>query len=287
MEPDRRSRLSPEERRAQLVALGVAALVDQPLESLTIEQLSQRAGVSRGLLFHYFGSKQGLHREVVRTARDSMLRATEPAVDLPPIERLRDTLTRIVHFVRDHRGTFYSLVRGAASGSPEVREVVEQARLAQAERLMEVFRELGARDSELLRIGLIAHAHADPHLAVTNAVQLRSGDVALAITHSGNTVDVIEPLRVAFDRGATTIAITGRPEATAAQYADHVLTTATSRESELRPAAMSSRTSQLLVVDCLFVGVAQRTYERAAPALAASYEALAHRHSPRPRVTRP
>lgn len=108
-------------------------------------------------------------------------------------------------------------------------------------------------------------------------------DVALAITHSGRTVDVIEPLRVAFDRGATTIAITGRPDAEVAQYADHVLTTSTARESELRPAAMSSRTSQLLVVDCLFIGVAQRTYETAAPALSASYEALAHRHSPRPR----
>jgi DNA-binding MurR/RpiR family transcriptional regulator len=57
-----------------------------------------------------------------------------------------------------------------------------------------------------------------------------------------------------------------------------VLATSTARESELRPAAMSSRTSQLLVVDCLFVGVAQRTYATAAPALAASYEALAHRH---------
>ncbi|GAA2622633.1 MurR/RpiR family transcriptional regulator [Streptomyces axinellae] len=136
---------------------------------------------------------------------------------------------------------------------------------------------------KLLRIGMIAHAHADPHLAVTNAVQLRAGDVALAITHSGRTVDVIEPLRVAFDRGATTIAITGRPDAEVAQYADHVLTTSTARESELRPAAMSSRTSQLLVVDCLFIGVAQRTYETAAPALSASYEALAHRHSPRPR----
>ncbi|WP_443052953.1 MurR/RpiR family transcriptional regulator [Streptomyces sp. NBC_01186] len=136
---------------------------------------------------------------------------------------------------------------------------------------------------KLLRIGMVAHAHADPHLAVTNAVQLRAGDVALAITHSGRTVDVIEPLRVAFDRGATTIAITGRPDAEVAQYADHVLTTSTARESELRPAAMSSRTSQLLVVDCLFIGVAQRTYETAAPALSASYEALAHRHSPRPR----
>ncbi|GHJ97668.1 transcriptional regulator [Streptomyces sp. NE5-10] len=134
---------------------------------------------------------------------------------------------------------------------------------------------------KLLRIGLIAHAHGDPHLAVTNAVQLRSGDVALAITHSGSTGDVIEPLRVAFEHGATTVAITGRPDGPVSQYADHVLTTSTARESELRPAAMSSRTSQLLVVDCLFTCITQRTYETAAPALAASYEALAHRHSPR------
>ncbi|MGW2892716.1 MurR/RpiR family transcriptional regulator [Streptomyces griseoruber] len=131
---------------------------------------------------------------------------------------------------------------------------------------------------KLLRIGRVAHAHSDPHLAVTNAVQLGAGDVAVAITHSGSTGDVIEPLRVAFERGATTVAITGRPESPVAQYADHVLTTSTARESELRPAAMSSRTGQLLVVDCLFVGVAQRTYEAAGPALAASYEALAHRH---------
>ncbi|MEU9922490.1 MurR/RpiR family transcriptional regulator [Streptomyces griseoluteus] len=131
---------------------------------------------------------------------------------------------------------------------------------------------------KLLRIGLVAHAPGDPHLAVTNAVQLRAGDVAVAITHSGSTGDVIEPLRTAFERGATTIAVTGRPDSPVTQYADHVLTTATSRESELRPAAMSSRTGQLFVVDCLFVGVAQRTYESAAPALAASYEALAHRH---------
>lgn len=134
---------------------------------------------------------------------------------------------------------------------------------------------------KLLRIGLVAHAQADPHLAVTGAVQLRAGDVALAVTHSGRTVDVIEALRAAFDHGATTIAVTGRPDGAVTHYADHVLTTSTARESELRPAAMSSRTSQLLVVDCLFIGVAQRTYESAAPALHASYQALAHRHSPR------
>jgi AcrR family transcriptional regulator len=154
MHADRRTRLAPDERRAQLVALGVATLVDHPLDALSIETLSERAGVSRGLLFHYFGSKQGLHREVVRTARDSMLRATEPTPGLEPFERLHDTLTRIVRFVRDHRGTFYSLVRGVASGDPEVRAVVDQARSAQADRVIAVFLELGVADSELLRIAM-------------------------------------------------------------------------------------------------------------------------------------
>ncbi|MCE7080182.1 MurR/RpiR family transcriptional regulator [Streptomyces sp. ST2-7A] len=134
---------------------------------------------------------------------------------------------------------------------------------------------------KLLRIGKVTHAHTDPHLAVTGAVQLRAGDVALAITHSGSTVDVVEPLRAAFDHGATTVAVTGRPNGEVTRWADHVLTTSTARESELRPAAMSSRTGQLLVVDCLFVGVAQLTYDTAAPALRASYEALAHRHPSR------
>lgn len=132
-----------------------------------------------------------------------------------------------------------------------------------------------------MRIGLIAHAHTDPHLALTSAVQLRPGDAAVAITHSGTTVDVLDPLRTAFERGATTVAITGRPDAPVAHHADLLLATSGARESELRPAAMSSRTGQLLVVDCLFVGVAQRTYETAAPALAATHEALAPRHPPR------
>lgn len=154
MDTDRRTRLTPDERRAQLVALGVAHLADRPLDTITIEELSAQAGVSRGLLFHYFGSKQGLHREVVRTARDSMLHATEPVPELPPRERLHDTLTRIVAFVRDHSGTFYSLVRGVASGDQEVRVVIEQARAEQAERILAVFLELGAEDSPLLRIGL-------------------------------------------------------------------------------------------------------------------------------------
>ena len=156
MAEDRRTRLTPDERRAQLVALGVAALADSPLEDVTIELLSERAGVSRALVFHYFGSKQGMHHAIVETARDSMLRATDLRPELAPLDRLRDTLERVVGFVREHPATFYSLVRGAASGSSEVRELVDEARQAQAERAVSVFVELGRPETDRLRIGLRA-----------------------------------------------------------------------------------------------------------------------------------
>ena len=154
MAVERRTRLTPEDRSAQLIALGVASLASRPLHALSIDWLSAEAGVSRALLFHYFGSKQGLHREVVRVARDSMLRATEPVLELEPLDRLRDTLSRIVLFVREHQGTFYSLVRGVASADEEVREVVEQARVEQTERVVIVFLQLGVPDTPLLRVAL-------------------------------------------------------------------------------------------------------------------------------------
>ncbi|QTX04148.1 TetR/AcrR family transcriptional regulator [Agromyces archimandritae] len=152
----RRARLTPEERRAQLVALGVAALAEHPLGEISLEALAADAGVSRGLVFHYFGSKQGLSRELVRTARDSMLRATEPRPELEPLPRLHDTLERTVGFVRDHGGTFFSLVRGTASGDPEIRAVVEQARVLQTDRVTALFVDRGIEVSESLRFGLRA-----------------------------------------------------------------------------------------------------------------------------------
>lgn len=154
MVAEQRTRLSPEDRRAQLLALGVATLADHSIDHLTFDRLSSLAGVSRPLLFHYFGSKQGLRTEVVRLARDSMLHATQPDLSLPPLERLHDTLERLVRFVSEHGGTFYSLVRGAASGDPEVREAIDEARAVHTDRVVAVFLELGEDDTPLLRLAL-------------------------------------------------------------------------------------------------------------------------------------
>ncbi|MDJ0343264.1 MurR/RpiR family transcriptional regulator [Streptomyces sp. H10-C2] len=126
---------------------------------------------------------------------------------------------------------------------------------------------------KLQRIGRPCHAHGDSQSALTSAVLLGSGDVFLAVSHSGESRDVLEPLRRAAAQGATTVVITNHPLSSAARLADFVLASA-GRETTFRPGAMASRISQLVVVDCLFVCVAQRTYEKSDHALRVTYEAL-------------
>ncbi|MFN2495714.1 MAG: MurR/RpiR family transcriptional regulator, partial [Pseudonocardiaceae bacterium] len=110
---------------------------------------------------------------------------------------------------------------------------------------------------KLHRIGRIAFAWSDVHMALTSAALMCPGDVAVGISHTGATTDTLDVLREARQRGATTVAITNFPRSPIAELADHVLTTA-ARETTYRSGAMSSRIAQLTIVDCLFIGVAQR-----------------------------
>lgn len=126
---------------------------------------------------------------------------------------------------------------------------------------------------KLTRIGRTALDWADPHAAWTSAATLRPGNVAIAVSHSGATSDTIEFLRIARHSGATTIAITNHAGAPLAREADIVLTTA-ARETGFRSGALGSRIAQLMVVDCMFIGVAQSSYDRSMEALRNTYVAV-------------
>jgi DNA-binding MurR/RpiR family transcriptional regulator len=126
---------------------------------------------------------------------------------------------------------------------------------------------------KLHRIGRVAFAWSDPHVAVTSAAVLGPGDVAVGLSHSGTTQDVLDPMACAGANGATTIAVTNFPRSPLATHADHVLTTA-ARETTFRSGATSSRLAQLTVVDCIFVGVAQQTFESSQQVLEATRAAV-------------
>ncbi|MEN8040165.1 MAG: MurR/RpiR family transcriptional regulator [Actinomycetota bacterium] len=121
-------------------------------------------------------------------------------------------------------------------------------------------------EHKLRRIGLPAVASTDGHAALTSAAVLPASGLAIGISHSGATLDTVDPLILARSRGATTVAITNFSPSALAKAAALVLTTA-ARESTLRAGAMASRAAQLTVVDCMYLAVAQRNFDETLTAL--------------------
>ncbi len=143
MTTSKRLRLRPEARRAQLIELGVEMLATRRLDELSVELIAQTAGISRGLLFHYFSSKQDFHLEVARAAAAEMIRRTDPDPSLPPVEALRAALAAFIDYVEENPDNYKSLVRGAASGDAQMRAVFDTTRTTMATRILDVVGGLG------------------------------------------------------------------------------------------------------------------------------------------------
>jgi AcrR family transcriptional regulator len=132
-----RVRLSPDTRREQLLELGVRLLSTRALDELSIETLAEQAGISRGLLYHYFGNKQDFHTAVVQRAADDLYDRTAPTGDGTPLEQLAGSLARYVDYVAENYQGYVSLIRGAAGGHDEIRHIYEASRAALTDRFFE------------------------------------------------------------------------------------------------------------------------------------------------------
>src|SRR5690606_41288308 len=94
---------------------------------------------------------------------------------------------------------------------------------------------------KLQRSGRSSHPFSDARLALTSAALLGSGDVAVAISCSGETPDVLMPARTAAETGALVVAITNNPRSPLAGLAHHTLVAA-ARGPPLGPGALGDRT---------------------------------------------
>lgn len=123
--------------------------------------------------------------------------------------------------------------------------------------------QLVARDLEakLSRVDKECRLHEDWHGQLLMARNLHADDVALIVSYSGLTQEMLTVARRARTRGAKVIAITRAVGSDLADEADLVLGAA-STEPLVRSGAMGSRMSQLLVVDALYAVYVTRDYER-------------------------
>jgi AcrR family transcriptional regulator len=130
-----RTRLSPAERREQLLDLGVRLLADRSLDELSIDVLAEAAGISRGLLYHYFGNKSAFHEAVVRHAADDLIARTAPPGGGEPLDRLLASVAAYVDYVTANFEGYVSLVRAAAGGNEALRGIYEEVREVLSERI--------------------------------------------------------------------------------------------------------------------------------------------------------
>ena len=124
-------------RREQLLEISLEMFAERDYDDVSVDDVAERAGVSHGLVFQYFGSKRGLYIATIEPLlarfRD---RTRVPPGEMPPPERLRHAVGAYFDAVTEHPLAYRSLMGGGA-GFQEVFDRVELARWEGAEYLAE------------------------------------------------------------------------------------------------------------------------------------------------------
>ncbi|MFF9118892.1 TetR/AcrR family transcriptional regulator [Streptomyces massasporeus] len=131
-----RRRLSTEERREQLLSVGARLFSESPYDDVWIEQVAEIAGVSRGLLYHYFPTKRDFFAAVVERESERMLRMTAAVPGLPVREQLAAGLETFLEYVQAHAHGYRAFHRADAAGDQAVRRVYQRALAAQERQIL-------------------------------------------------------------------------------------------------------------------------------------------------------
>lgn len=123
-----RVRLQVDERRAKLIELGIQLFSAHSYEDISIDDVAAAAGISKGLLYHYFRSKQKFYVETIRAGSLHLRRLTQPDPKLPPVERLRAAIDAHLAYVLEHSRVYAAIYRNGVGVAPEVSTILEAHR---------------------------------------------------------------------------------------------------------------------------------------------------------------
>lgn len=115
-------------------------------------------------------------------------------------------------------------------------------------------------ETRFLRFGMVVQAYADAHMQVTSASLLDKRDVALAISHSGASRDLLDTVRTARHNGAKILAITSYAQSPLARLADITLI-GMGREIHYQSEAVASRLIHMAIADLLYMAIAMQMPE--------------------------
>lgn len=154
--PAPRTRRPVEERRQQILELGMKAFTTRPFEEVSIEEIATSAGISRGLIFHYFPTKHEFFVAVLEAAAAQL--ASEvlavSSVEGPPSQRLVRGLDAYFKFVEAHADTYATLLRSGVGRDALVMRIIDDTRKRIVAAVQKDLRMLGG-EKKITRAALI------------------------------------------------------------------------------------------------------------------------------------
>ena len=123
-----RLRLQIDERRAQLRELGIKLFSTRSYNDLSIDDVAAAAGISKGLLYHYFPGKQEFYVEVIREASLRLQRITAPDPKLSPAARLRAAVEAHLDYVQEYGPVYAAIYTSGVAIAEEVSHILEEHR---------------------------------------------------------------------------------------------------------------------------------------------------------------
>lgn len=112
---------------------------------------------------------------------------------------------------------------------------------------------------KLIKLGKIAYHPENTQMQLMHLSTMEKGDTLIAISHTGETKEIIEVVTHAKNRALKIITLTTFSKNTLSLLGEYNLFTI-SRESMLRTAAISSRMAQMILIDLIFLGLMQRNF---------------------------
>ncbi|GAA3731810.1 MurR/RpiR family transcriptional regulator [Salinicoccus jeotgali] len=123
---------------------------------------------------------------------------------------------------------------------------------------------IAAQDMQtrLMRIGKHVDCVTDPHFQFMRASSMNDETVVIAISLTGSTKDIVDSSAIAKENGAKVIALTNYVKSPLTRHADIVLLSS-SKESPLESGSLTSKITQLFLIDLICTGLAIKNYETA------------------------
>lgn len=133
--PRIKARLDVDERRAQLLELGLAHFGKKTFDEVSIDDIALAAGISKGLLYHYYPTKRAFYAATIREACRRLFDACDVGGDLPPLDQLRAGLDAYLDFADEHGPAYLNLMSSGIGVDPEIGAIVQEARKEFLDRL--------------------------------------------------------------------------------------------------------------------------------------------------------